>query len=233
MRWMRALPGFGLSVRPSALPRGPLRLALAAGLLLAGCGGSSPGNEPAPTPLQSRNAASARYAQLLGAGAPAVQVANVRQGSNTVLLRETLRAGTEVYTSPDGVALRFRAGLLTGTAGLGGDMQGSDTGQSAALIAAGQAGVADRFHSFLGGDYRLRPRSYKCVITPGAAQSIAIGTRAGALRQVQTRLVQEDCRSLDQSFSNLYWVGPAGRILQSRQWAGDTAGPLVIRLVLD
>jgi hypothetical protein len=43
-------------------------------------------------------------------------------------------------------------------------------------------------------------------------------------------LVTEECRNAEQNFTNVYWVQTASpRIVQSRQWAGDFNGMLVVR----
>ena len=47
---------------------------------------------------------------------------------------------------------------------------------------------------------------------------------------VPTRVVTEDCKSLDQSFRNTYWVSvKSGAIVQARQWAGDEVGYLMTK----
>jgi hypothetical protein len=46
--------------------------------------------------------------------------------------------------------------------------------------------------------------------------------------RVSTRVMTEDCKSVDQSFTNTYWVNVAtGKVVQSRQWAGDEFGYII------
>ncbi|MBY6046487.1 YjbF family lipoprotein [Vannielia litorea] len=209
-------------------------LPLASCVTLAACGGLGVGSEGPPTPNQTRAQATARYAQLLRSGTPALQIAVEKDQTATIALREVIRDGVESFVSSDGVVLKTRRGLLVGTAGLGADMAGSDVSQSLALVARRSSGTAERFHTFLNGENEAVTRSYVCVVALRGRRSIQVGTRAGALTQVATTLVEEDCRSLDQSFTNLYWLSAgSGEVLQSRQWAGDLTGPLVMRRVIE
>ena len=97
----------------------------AAVVSVAGCGGYGVGSEGPPTPAQARAQATARFAGLLNAGAPALQVALERDETSTIALREVSRGGVDSFVSSDGVALKLRRGMLVGTAGLGADMMGS------------------------------------------------------------------------------------------------------------
>ncbi|SIO02889.1 YjbF family lipoprotein [Vannielia litorea] len=201
---------------------------------LLGCASGSVGGVGAPQPRDVRSKAQGRYAQLLQAGAPALQVAVEKTDATTIVLREVSRGGVDTYLSSDGIALKLRRGVLVGTAGLGGDMSGSDVSDTLALLGAGQTGTVKRFHTFLNGENKAITRTYLCLLGERGPRSIQVGTRSGALRTVATTLVAEECRSLDQSFENLYWVArPSGQVVQSRQWAGDFAGMVVMRVVVE
>ncbi|MDF1871131.1 YjbF family lipoprotein [Vannielia sp.] len=209
--------------------RATLGLVAAACLLITGCAtGGRLGTTSAPTPVQEQRQAAAEFARLVESGAPAKQVAVLEGGNPTIAVLKTRRAGAETYVTPDGVTLRMRDGLLTGTAGLGNDIQNSDLAQVSALLRSRNGGVAERFQTFLTGEYRAVTRTYLCTISPQGPAEIDLATRDGQLRKVKTRLMQEDCRSLDQTFRNFYWLR-GDRIVQSRQWAGAVSGMLVLR----
>ena len=203
-------------------------------LALAACSGLGMGSKGPPSPVETRLAATARFAQLLQAGRPAIQVAIEEEETDTVALREVSRGGVDTFVTTDGVALSLRGGFLVGTAGLGGDMTGSSITESIALVTSRRSGTAQRFHTFLNGENQAVTRAYVCVVASRGGRSVSLGTRAGQLVEVDTVLIEERCKSLDQEFTNLYWLRQGtGGILQSRQWAGEFTGPLVTRVVLD
>ncbi|QDC09115.1 YjbF family lipoprotein [Oceanicola sp. D3] len=209
-------------------------LALLSTLVLAACGGLGVGSDSPPSPNQLRTASTARFAQLLEAGTPAIQVAVEKDESSTIVLREVSRNGVESYVSTDGVSLKLRRGFLVGTAGFGGDMTGSNVDDSMAAVFGRRAGVTERFHTFLNGENEAVTRGYVCVVSSRGARQIQVGTRDSQLRSVDTTLFEEACKSLDQDYTNLYWLAAgSGRMVQSRQWAGDFTGPLVMRVVME
>ncbi len=187
-------------------------------LMLAGCGGLSlPGSAPAPSP---------EFAVLAQQGAPRLQVGVLSQGAGTQVVRQTVRDGFETYVSADGASLTLDRGLLVASRGLGGDMMGSDIAQSQALIFARRAGQVNRFHTFIDGENRAERRAYVCDIAVRGARDVPFGDVS-----VATTLMAEDCTSQTQQFLNLYWLDRSGRIVQSRQWAGDFSGVLTFRIV--
>lgn len=203
-------------------------------LLLAACGGLGVGSDSPPSPNQLRAAATARFAQLLQAGTPALQVGVEKDQSSTIALREVSRDGVDSYVSTDGISLKLRRGFLVGTAGFGGDMSGSNVEDSIGAVLVRRGGVTERFHTFLNGENEAVTRSYVCIVANRGPRQIQVGTRDSQLRSIATILIEEDCKSLDQSFTNLYWLGGrGGQIVQSRQWAGEQTGPLVMRVVIE
>ena len=101
----------------------------------------------------------------------------------------------------------------------------ADVSEPKALILSGRRGYSDRLHSNLTGLDEISTRAYRCLVEPQGSATLAleIGT-------VPTRVVTEDCKSLDQSFRNTYWVSvKSGAIVQARQWAGDEVGYLMTK----
>lgn len=160
------------------------------------------------------------------AGAPIMQVIVNDREQSSLVVRETRRDGVETWLAPDGISLSLQDGFLLTTRGLGGDVLGSDVAESRALVLALRPGRATRLHSFLDGDNQVQRRAYICDITRQADAEIALTEG-----MVATRVMVEDCSSADQQFLNLYWLDRQGQIVQSRQWAGDFAGPLTFRIV--
>jgi len=162
-----------------------------------------------------------------GTSVPALQVALVEQDRAGTVLLESQRNGIDTWLTPDGATLIMRQGMLVGTRGFGAGMLASDVDQPLSMVLNGRQGYSDRFHTFLNGNDETNTRTYRCEIVNRGAREISVGDKP-----TQTRLMAEDCKSLDQSFLNLYWVSASGnRIVQSRQWAGDYLGIVTTRAV--
>ena len=181
-------------------------------LLLAAC--------DAPTPDPQVEAA-------LQSGAPALLISIEDQDEAIApFAAQTARRGVTTWRSADGVSVTTRADLLQATRGLGADMLASDTTQSATRLRINQPGIAQRFHTFLNGEDQAVTRAYVCEITTRGPRQIDVGRGSEP-----ARLMAEDCASLTETFTNLYWIAPGGAVLQSRQWAGPFTGPLAIRRI--
>lgn len=161
----------------------------------------------------------------LQSGAPALLISiETREDALAPFAALTTRDGRTTWRSADGVGVTTQNGLLQATRGLGADMLASDTSQSAALLSTNQPGIAERFHTFLNGDDQAITRAYICEITSRGPRRIDVGRGPEP-----ARLMAEDCASLTDAFTNLYWIAPTGAVLQSRQWAGAFTGPLALR----
>lgn len=170
-----------------------------------------------------------RFVALIDAGdaVPALEVALVKRDTGSIILLESHRDGIDTWLTPDGAAFAMRQGMLVRTQGFANGLMASDVEQSLAMVLGGQTGRSERYHTFLTGNDETVTRTYLCDIENHGAKTILIGKS-----QTQTRLMVEDCRSLDQTFQNLYWVSGSGqRIVQARQWAGDYLGEIVTRVV--
>lgn len=212
---MRTLPSlcFGLALAAlTACSNDPTAnspyMALAAGL-------SSPENEFTP-----------RFITALQREAPTLQIGFVETGTSGNLLLEREDGPFTYWISPDGAQIVLQSGVLHGTRGLGEGLLASELSQPLALIRARQSGTSDRFHTYLDGNDRAETRTYRCLIENTGPQEIELTSGP-----VTTILMTERCRSLNQEFTNFYWVTPAGgQIVQSRQWAGPTVGAISTRI---
>ncbi|WP_342077677.1 YjbF family lipoprotein [Yoonia sp. SS1-5] len=153
-----------------------------------------------------------RYHELERAGAAAREMQWADQPPITTLL-ENRQAGYATWLTPAGATLTLQNGVLHSTRALPARLAASEISDSIGLIRARRAGRADRLHSFLDSNGQIVTRTYRCAITP---------TSDG---------MSEDCRSLDQSFINTYQLDAAGRVSQSRQWAGPGIGYIMIGAV--
>lgn len=166
-----------------------------------------------------------RFAALLHADAPRLQIGFLNSGLNGAVLLVQQDGEFKTWLSPEGGAITFRDGMLHSLIGLGGGLLASENAASLSLVRASRQGIATRLHTFLTGNDTAQTRSYRCEIEPRGDRRINIGER-----EVASVLIRETCVNLTQSFFNLYWVFD-GEIVQSRQWAGEFIGPITTRIV--
>ena len=168
-----------------------------------------------------------RFVALQQAGAPILQIGFVRRQEGGSVLLEKRLDDFDYWMSPDGAHLILQDGLLHGTRGFGEGLMASELSQPIAHIKGLEPGYSDRFHTYLDGNDRAVTRTYRCLFTDGGQDEVAIPGKV-----VQTTILNENCRSLDQEFTNIYWVSPSTRrIIQSRQWAGPIIGAISTRVV--
>ncbi|MFT6090194.1 YjbF family lipoprotein [Sulfitobacter sp.] len=153
-----------------------------------------------------------------------VTIESSKQGGR--LLLENSVNDVETWLSADMSALMIQNGIIRGTRGVGSELFASDISEPMKLILSGNTGYSDRFTSNLGGDDRIRTRTYRCLVETRGSDVINL-----EIGRVATRVMTEDCKSMDQSFTNTYWVSSTtGAIVQSRQWAGDEVGYMITQV---
>ena len=162
-----------------------------------------------------------RFAALVAdTSVPAMIMTVERRSQSGRLLREAKVNGIETWVSSDLTAVMLENGMLQGTRGLGSELFAAELSEPMALILSGKTGYSSRLHSNLKGDNRIVTRTFNCLVEASGTEPVTleIGT-------IPTRIMTEDCKSLDQAFRNTYWVGRrSGTIVQARQWAGDEIG---------
>jgi hypothetical protein len=171
---------------------------------------------------------SPRFTQLLQNDAPVLQVGFIEQDSTANVLLERRDGAFEYWLTADGAHIILQSGMLHSTRGLGEGLLASELSEPLSRILNRRSGYADRFHTFLDGKDRAVTRTYRCLIESAGPKTITL-----ANGPVAVELMTENCRSLDQDFTNFYWVVPAtGQIVQSRQWSGPELGAMSTRAVL-
>tara|TARA_R110002124_G_C8951330_1_gene513333 strand:+ start:2452 stop:3156 length:705 start_codon:yes stop_codon:yes gene_type:complete len=179
-------------------------------------------NEPAS---ESRPAGQfpPRFAALVAdTNVPALILTVESRSQTGRLLMESRINGVETWLSSDLTGLMLENGMLQGTRGLGSELFSAELSEPMALILSGRSGYSDRLHSYLNGNVEIVTRSYRCLVEVEGNAVIPL-----EIGNVSTRVMTEDCKSLDQSFRNTYWVNSnSGAIVQARQWAGGKLGYL-------
>lgn len=120
-------------------------------------------------------------------------------------------------------------GVVVGTRGLGADLHLADVSQTAALVAAGRAGTAERRHVYLDPLYRETEVRLSCTLAPTGAEVLVLN---GQRRPVQR--FQEHCSGGGHQVTNTYWRDARGpTIRQSSQWLGPELGMIHLQRLND
>ncbi|QPM92569.1 YjbF family lipoprotein [Pseudooceanicola algae] len=193
-----------------------LALVLSSALALAGCGigegaDTGPGTARDPSFLDAflpwgpdGAVPTARYAALETAGVPVMQVSDLQSGARYPLRRVARSAdGVTAWLAPDGSGFSFRNGILVATRGTGDDLMSADVSGLADLLARGQSGRAERFHSRLDGQNQVVLTSYVCDVSRSPAEGGII--------------VSEDCAGAEEGLVNTFLLTPSGDMFQSNQ----------------
>jgi hypothetical protein len=210
-----------------------LRLSLALSMLLAllACGTSGDEDSAFGQSIATftRNDADfvPRFVTLLEKEVPSIQVGFIERDIFGSLLLEHQKGDFDYWLSVDGAQIILKNGMLHSMRGFGEGLLASDLSEPMALVRGLRSGWSDRFHTYLDGNDFAVTRTYRCRMENDGQQSIDFyGTSRNVI------LMRENCRSLDQEFTNLYWLDPSSRtIVLSRQWAGPYVGDISTRIV--
>lgn len=168
-----------------------------------------------------------RFIDLIRDEAAVLQVAFVELETNGNLLLERQDGAFSYWLSAEGAHVVLQSGMLHSTRGLGEGLLASDLSEPLALVRGKRSGWSDRFHTYLDGNDFAVTRTYRCRVENQGPKEIELFTGP-----VNTILMTEDCRSLDQDFRNFYWVErSSSTIVLSRQWAGPEVGQISTRVV--
>ncbi len=152
-----------------------------------------------------------------------VMLGVVEKRNAVAILGQKGRNGPYVtWTSLSRQTVTLKHGILTATRGLGDDLMNAEVDSVSALIHTRRAGEANRVMYFLDGESKTYRLVFRCTVSPGQLDKLALGKN-----RITARRVSEACAADDLSFQNTYWVGSDGWIWQSRQWVSPGVGYLV------
>lgn len=138
--------------------------------------------------------------------------------------------GVVSWRSADNVGLALAGGgILISSRGLGSDLHAADVGQTAALVAAGRAGTAQRRHAYLDGVYRERIVTLACTVQPAGPEVLVLNGRS-----LRTLRIDEHCTGGGYDFVNRFWRDAGGPLIrQSTQWIGPEAGTIHLQRLVE
>ena len=175
-------------------------LALALGVLaLTACG---------PSPRQQAEMAAAAQPFL---SAPLIR-AEIPARKATAVLRPVAQNGhVTTWQTLDQITLSFSDGVLVASRGLGDDLMGADAAPTQAALAGQAPEIYRRQMRYLTGD------NHSTWLTAGCSMK-AVGAEAGLSR------FEESCKARNHTFTNVYVLDSAGRVVRSRQWLSPALG---------
>lgn len=138
--------------------------------------------------------------------------------------------GVQSWRTADNAGLSMTSsGVLVSSRGLGADLHAAEVQQTAALIAAGRAGTAQRRHAYLDGISRQQTVTLTCTVQPMGAETLVLNGRS-----LNTLRFDESCAGDGHSFVNRYWRDAGGPLIrQSSQWVSPAAGMLHVQRLIE
>jgi len=220
-------------------------LALAAGLVLAGCG-----NDPGATGGEAFLAAGRVLTEQVralrpgAAGAPPVSRAAIGDFPDPLLHARIPGRGAEAllgviaqsgetvtWATPDQITLTLKDGMVVATRGLGDDLMSAQVPDVAVLAAAG-AGRALRRHFHIAGDEGRRREDFHCEIALLGPETIEVLERRHETLHL-TETCADPATPATPAFVNEHWIEPGGLMRRSRQWIGAGIGRIELQRVVD
>jgi len=168
---------------------------------------------------------SIRYLEQKTHDAPRLKGGIESTGSASLAVLDTKRNGVETWLAPGGQSFALRNGVLINTRGLEDDLMSSEVSQTIAAVLGHREQDTARYMSFIGPETQTIQRQFACHVKPQGDATINIDG-AG----VKTTIMSEKCSDSETEFVNLYWMRKSDNVIvQSRQWASESIGPIVLR----
>ena len=146
---------------------------------------------------------------------PALRVGIPSRGADAILTLSAVNADVETWVATDDITLSFRDGVLVASRGLGFDLMGADATGTLTALEGGGDEIYRRQMRYLTGDNRSAFLNAGCSMRDAGPEQI--GGR-------MLRRFEEQCEARTNRFTNLFWRGPDGTILRSRQWVSPEIG---------
>lgn len=127
-----------------------------------------------------------------------------------------------IWLSPDRVSVRFRAGLVMATKGIGADLVSVEDPRMVAVLEGREGpGASTRVNSAFNGVNGIDTTRFTCEIADLGSETVSIVGRGYPVRHLR-----QSCTSPNENFVNDYWQ--QGRIVwKSRQWFNDQVGYVI------
>lgn len=212
---------------------------VAAMALLGGCSSDAPGLSGAAGVGQALKGAAARIGS---SAAPADSMAFeltpdmiAQTGGNVIMVRVASKGITapmvlagrnaDVLTFSGGgvVSLSMRDGVILATRGFGDDLMSARTPTLRQLTSGARS--YQRSYELLDGLNRLQEYTAGCNVEPSGTEPVSLLGRI-----ITTRVIAETCVIDAGRIDNRYWISPAGKVVQARQWISPSIGFIEILL---
>ncbi|RYG91504.1 hypothetical protein EU803_10460 [Loktanella sp. IMCC34160] len=153
--------------------------------------------------------------------APSVVVQVVATGATGRFYLVAENAGKDTFMHPEGQAVVLRGGGLVGTRGFGNDMMGGAVPPLSSILRDGAR--HRRVIEVLDGQDQITTWVFDCETARKGDEVLS------ALRQeFESTVFEETCTNDAFTFSNRYWRGRGGQVLQSLELASPALGYVAI-----
>lgn len=175
--------------------------------------------DSAPIPLEALTTAK------LDPGAAPLMLATMGDGAPvTSLSRQIAEDGVSVWSSPEGMRLTLRDGLIAGTENLDTDLVAVDP--PARIEALSGTRYLRAYHHDSGPTVTVT--TFDCAMRDGGAEEIEILDR-----RLRARKMEESCEGPGgEQIANAYWLGDDGTIWRSRQWVSAELGTIEMQRLI-
>lgn len=229
MRWIRTA-AFGLSAFVAGCSTGADDALTE--LLKETAGALAQGN-----PAASNITATRASLTALGFDQPLIVVSLPEAGTRGGLLRQFDKEGVTFWRTADEFStMRFEAGVLRGTTGLGHDLYGVDTKATRAALTAGAQASSLRSYRVLNGEGVLHVQPYTCTLFPKGRETIEVFDRSHAVIRF-SEICTAHGRDLDgerRRLENTYWRDVSRPVVwKSRQWVSPNLGYMTVERVFE
>lgn len=152
----------------------------------------------------------------LAAPSNAPQLAMTLENRNIILTiaKVERQQDVEIWAVADGPQVFLREGMILGTRGFGPDLMSAHAPSAATLRSMTDH---SRSYAVLDGTDTLQTETFACTAQPAPAPAPA-----------PALTVDETCTSPQRVIRNQFSFGRSGKVVNSRQWLGPTAGYTII-----
>lgn len=215
------------------MTRFPIAAGAALALLaVAGCSGSDVGraqffaatptpgmSDPDPVPLDDLTVAKLRESEV-----PLILATNDGGEVLATFTQEVKEGEVEVWSSPDGVRMTFRNGVLVGSEQVGQDLLTVEPARPVRELAGERYTRA--YHHNDGA--RVTVTAYDCTMVERGPEEVDIlDVRLATLR------LDESCEGPGgAAVENAFWLASDGTVVQSRQWLNDEIGSIDLKRLI-
>lgn len=159
-------------------------------------------------------------------GKPVLITELPKQKIAAVVAQTADNGGHTTWIAGDNVGIYTKAGMLTGTRGIGSDLMFSQIDGPLSIVTGTGNGLAPRVMKYLDGNNQVVTHVYECSYVRSGNDVFETCVRDDKDTAGTTDRLAEETEQ--KTIENSYFVDRSGRIQSSRQWVGESNGYMLI-----